>query len=442
MILDSDLPEIDQFRAIEAKLPFRFVPQFGNLVVAADNDAAAVHNWFRYKESYSAKILSTILPLLPRKTREPYSLLDPFCGVGTTLLWAQSAPEFVSNAIGIEKNPFVAFVARTKLRCGEICLFEFDKIISEVTSMSSLEKGHLPSLSSISRGTCISPYVAGRLIAIRDRILQNRSSAARDALLLGLASAIEPLSKVRKDGRALRLVDRGYQRILPVLSDRWKCIRQDVIDSKSEPTANRIKAVVYEGDGRNLEAIGIERECLDLVFTSPPYPNNIDYSEVYKLELWMLGFVSSADEFLKLRKATLRSHPTSDLSSELNPDFKSALEMAPLADVFGQLIDRVGGFHEKWRLRLLLRYFSDIWFSLQQQFRCLRAGGFAFYVVANSLHGRSGNAYLVPTDVFIAAMGSALGYQVDRVMVMRNTKRRLSGNHFLRESIVVLRKPE
>jgi DNA modification methylase len=34
-----------------------------------------------------------------------------------------------------------------------------------------------------------------------------------------------------------------------------------------------------------------ESADFDLILTSPPYPNNIDYSEVYKLELWLLGFI-------------------------------------------------------------------------------------------------------------------------------------------------------
>jgi hypothetical protein len=62
----------------------------------------------------------------------------------------------------------------------------------------------------------------------------------------------------------------------------------------------------------------------DIVHTSPPYPKNVGCSEVYKLELELLGFVRSSTEFLSLRKATFRSHPTA-ADVELNDDFRDAL---------------------------------------------------------------------------------------------------------------------
>ena len=62
-------------------------------------------------------------------------------------------------------------------------------------------------------------------------------------------------------------------------------------------------------------------------------------------------------------------------------------------------------------------------------------------VEANSLHGGAGRAYLIPTDLVLSQLAVHLGFELERLVVARNTRRRLSGNHFLRESIVALRKP-
>ena len=43
---------------------------------------------------------------------------------------------------------------------------------------------------------------------------------------------------------------------------------------------------------------------------SPPYLNCIDYTEVYKLELWLLELVKTQAEFRQVRLGTLRSHPS------------------------------------------------------------------------------------------------------------------------------------
>lgn len=62
------------------------------------------------------------------------------------------------------------------------------------------------------------------------------------------------------------------------------------------------------------------------------------------------------------------------------------------------------------------------------------------FVVGNSLHGGAATPYLIPTDLLLGALAERLGFTIERTVAARSLKRRLSGNHFLRESIVVLRK--
>lgn len=46
----------------------------------------------------------------------------------------------------------------------------------------------------------------------------------------------------------------------------------------------------------------------DVAIFSPPYPNSFDYTDVYNLELWMLGYLSSSEHNTALRQQTFRSH--------------------------------------------------------------------------------------------------------------------------------------
>jgi SAM-dependent methyltransferase len=442
MISDKDLPELENYRRLERSLPIETVPTFGPLVVSGDNDNAAIHRWFKYKEAYSAKLLQSILSHAHVSTsRSPLVLLDPYCGVGTSLLSAQVNPQSISSATGIERNPFVAFVARAKLGWPSVDPNELERIgIAALTAANDSEPT-LPELSSIRTGRCITRHIASRLLSIRNSILEFPKSATRDALLVGLAAAIEPLSRVRKDGRALRLVDRSHQHVIPLLRKKWIEIQNDVTCMQAAHK-QLVKTEVKNGDGRALSAAQIESDSVDIVLTSPPYPNNIDYSEVYKLELWLLGFVNSSTEFLRLRKSTLRSHPTSDLHSDPETDFLIAIGKEPLVSFFDPVVKRTAAYGETWRNRLALGYFSDLWVSLREQYRCLRPGGRVFLVIGNSLHGCAGKAYLIPTDLMLGQLGKTLGFQLERILIARNTRRRLSGNHFLRESIVALRKPE
>jgi len=197
---------------------------------------------------------------------------------------------------------------------------------------------------------------------------------------------------------------------------------------------------VLAGDGRNLRASGIESNSIDVVVTSPPYLNNIDYSEVYKLELWLMDFVSDAASFLKLRKGTLRSHPTSELSAD-EEQFLASTTRQPLNRSFETILSKLDTDKEKWRRRLFLGYFADLLSSLKEQYSVLRTDGLAFVVVGNSLHGGKYAPYLVATDLLICELARSIGFSVERLSIARGLRRRLSGNHFLRESVVVLRKP-
>ena len=352
MISDKDLPELESYRRLEQNLPMETAPSLGSLVVSGANENLPIHRWFKYKEAYSAQLLHRILPYAEGEATSGLVLLDPYCGVGTSLLSAQLNPGFISFATGIERNPFVAFVARTKLGWPTIETKELERIGIAVLAAANETSPTLPELSSIRTGRCISRHIAGRLLSIRDAILDFPESTTRDALLVGLAAAIEPLSRVRKDGRALRLVDRSHQHVVPLLRQKWVEIQLDVSRMQAA-YRNLVKTRVQEGDGRTLGAAGIEINSIDLVLTSPPYPNNIDYSEVYKLELWLLGFVNSSSQFLRLRKSTLRSHPTSDLATKPEPDFSAAIAREPLVHFFEPIVKRTAAYEGTWRNRLL-----------------------------------------------------------------------------------------
>lgn len=441
MISDKDLPELEDYRLLEKDLPLEMKPAFGRLVVYDAKENSPVHRWFRYKEAYSADLLNELLRYAGVTKKRDLVLLDPYCGVGTSLLSAQVNPGLISSATGVERNPLVAFIARTKLSWPLIDTRELDRASAAVLSTPRELSITLPELSSIRTGRCITRHISRRLISFRDSILRLPESAERDALLLGLAAAVEPLSRVRKDGRALRIVDRPRQHTIPTLRRKWMQIQDDVAEMQASHP--RVAAArVKEGDGRSLNSVPIDTASVDIILTSPPYPNNIDYSEVYKLELWLLGFVKTREEFLQLRKTTLRSHPTSDLQAKPEPDFLSAIARHPLARFFAPVVKRTEAHREKWRNKLALGYFSDLWVSLREQYRCLRPGGRAFWVLGNSLHGRSGEAYLIPTDLLVAQLAKEAGLELEKIIVARSTRRRLSGNHFLRESIICLRKSQ
>lgn len=435
MIFDQDIPELEAYRRYENSLSLQSREDLEELVVFGRNDAEPVHKWFRFKEGFSSSLLKTVLAEFDDVLPKNLSLLDPYCGSGTSLLSAQFSTARQISATGIERSPFIHFIAKTKcswrnlrhetlLNDGELAIeFGNDLNVS------------LPDLSSIYSGRCISTHIAGRLMAIDQaaRCLPLNSAFIR----LGIASSIEPLSKVRRDGRALRIVEKPRKLVRTVLLDNWDRMAKDVASLSATSRIANDNPLVLLGDGRNPLSLGIEDGSVDLILTSPPYPNNIDYSEIYKLELWILGFIKSQEEFLKLRYSTLRSHPTFDRRPELDEDFIAEVKEGKLSEIVGAVIARLELSGETWRVKMLLAYFNDLWNAVRNYKKTLKRSGIAIFVIGNSLHGTSHPA-LIASDLALARIGECHGFKA-HVSIARGLKRRLSGNHFLRESIVILR---
>ena len=439
MISDADLPELSFFRKAEARSRFEVSTLYHDLVAAATNDRSPVHRWFRFKESFSADLLRVVLDDL-RPKRKKIRLLDPFCGVGTSLIASQElrSSDYSITATGIEHNPFIAFVARTKVNWPRVDKQLLRKLPQAILARGLQGSPSLPRNSSFLTSRCIAPHVTRRLLQVAKAIREDGTTPSHEALLLGLASAIEPLSRTRKDGRALRIVTKPRTTISSVLTARWNSIIEDIGLMQHSLGSVPIPEVLL-GDGRRPALLGIPSNSQDLVCTSPPYPNNIDYTEVYKLELWLLGYVTNASEFLQLRRRSFRSHPTSGLEDPCK-DFIVASRRGRLGSLLSPIVARIADLEAPWRRRVLLGYFSDLWTTLEECHRVLRHDGHAVFVVGNSLHGAAANPYLIPTDLLLGAIAERIGFRVERTIAARALKRRLSGNHFLRESLVVLRK--
>src|SRR5712692_10416120 len=116
MISETKLPELAAFRKIEASVAFEAIPSYEGMFVSIANERLPVHRWFRFKESFSPDLLKAAIEDLRLEVGKSLRMLDPFCGVGTSLVAAQELQKegYAITALGIERNPFMAFVAKTK----------------------------------------------------------------------------------------------------------------------------------------------------------------------------------------------------------------------------------------------------------------------------------------------------------------------------------------
>lgn len=432
--LNPTSEEIQQaFEQIEQKLPFRYEEALGELLTFTGNLNDPIHRWFFYKESFSPRLVETILERYPAPPYYP-AILDPFCGAGTTLMTAQSRS---IPAVGIELNPFAAFLSRVKV---ERCLIDCDQFKTSLEwaiHRSFPTSVHLPELTTFHNEKYFPNNHAYELIQLRDTIWRIRTTPAiKNALLLALAATLEDVSCLRRDGRMLRYKQRTVISPKEALQHRAKAMLEDLQGSL---TQLRPQVKVLDGDARELLSILLannHRRKFGLIIYSPPYPNNFDYSEVYKCELWLVGFISSYREWLQLRRRTLRSHPSCNFpSTSYLRDSSTCRDIYRLVEQAARCTD-IGGYAQKCAPKVIRGYFDDLFQSLQQQINRLAYGGYIICVVGNSQHG---NLH-IPADTLIAKIGQGLGLELVEICVAKLRMSRNQQGRKLRESLVVFRK--
>jgi hypothetical protein len=187
---------------------------------------------------------------------------------------------------------------------------------------------------------------------------------------------------------------------------------------------------LIRGDSRKaISALG----PFDLAIFSPPYPNSFDYTDVYNIELWMLGYLKATEQNRALRASTLSSHV------QIHRDYAPApLGSQRLLEALLSLrskSDRLGSPHIP---AMLGAYFTEMLDVLASLRSVLNPGGRIWAVVGDSRY--AGVAFNVAN--ILAELVQAKGLTVDRLETLREMRAsaQQGGQAQLAESLLVLRR--
>ena len=371
-------------------------PELGKFMTFEHSKEKPIHGWFWYKEGYAPELVEYCL-----KDCQAKSVLDPFCGVGTTLLCAK---ENKIESAGVDASTLAVFVSKTKTD-------DYDESDIE-NALAFLSKKIGPGPDTRWEFELFDTRLAfprrnhGEILALRHAIEQEEGRV-RNLLLLALLSILPQASLIMKDGGVLKL-SKG-KKALPAKEIFKRRLKRIVSDLRSQVKGHAPE--VFLGDAR---AMDIPGETFDSVITSPPYLNNIDYSKIYGLELSLLSMSRAEAEQVRLRA----------IRSFIGRDMKVS-EMPPEVGDIGYKIPIAG------------TYFRDMEASFAEMLRVLRPRGSAYVVVSNSvIHDNH-----VIVDEIFAEMATRIGFSDAEIVIgaERIAHVRPQMVH-TRESIVVMRK--
>jgi hypothetical protein len=419
---------------------------YGRLVVPNSNGDEPVHRWFRMKEAYSSALFTRLAKDAGYEADQEMSILDPFAGSGTTALSALEATHQWNaqcRCTLVERNPVLRIVASAKV-AGLLRGAELAEVIEHaVPSVMREYSLHMRRWRTLTTGSVTlnnvkyySPQHTRSLLGLSRAIRVVGDVDARSALQTCLASSVEPAGRLRRDGRALRFTpERQPMHPVSVFS---AFVNRCLSDLRSvEERSARATVRVIEGDAREADVHASDGSYQWVVF-SPPYPNNIDYTEVYKTEAWVLGCYDDAAAMKTQRLATIRSH-----TSVYFPErylYQSSPFLEQIEAVIGPLLAAVpSDRYEKGRRQLIAGYADDMLCVFRSLRRVVHPDGRLAFVVGNSVHGAGEERFVIAADVLLSALAEMVGWRVEELRVARRLRRRAEDLEHLRESVVVLR---
>ena len=212
------------------------------------------------------------------------------------------------------------------------------------------------------------------------------------------------------------------------------CDDLEVVKSDSRVFSN-----VVHADSRQISLV-VEPESIDFVITSPPYPNEKDYTRTTRLEAVILGFVRNAQELRDIKKGLVRSNTRSvyvdDADHREVEDFATIQAIATQIEARRLELGKTSGF-EKMYHRVTRLYFGGMRRHLESLKVILKPGARLAYVVGDQA---SYLQVMIRTGQLLAEIAVACGYEVESIDLFR-TRLATATKQQLREEVVVLRWP-
>jgi excisionase family DNA binding protein len=339
------------------------------------NTSYLTHSLHPYPAKYIPQIPNALIQEL---SSVGDTVLDPFCGSGTTLVEALLLKRHV---IGIDANPLACLIARAKTtRLSEDNLEQLRQLEAHAIALAQQQLGTLPLFPNlsmisvpISRPTFdgidfwFEPHVVDELAMIKTMCSAIENESARQVALTAFSSIIVTVSRQDSDTRYVRRIKDirpgdTIQRFVRALSSAIGRTAEFAELTESRFTCRVIHANILDKPSTG---------PVDLVVCSPPYPNAYSYHLYHRTR--MLWLDMDQPTFKKVEIGSHRKYSQKNGGATVNT-FRAELK--------------------------------EILAWLQG---CLRPDGYACFVVGDSIL----KGQVIHNDQLLIRVAKEIGYQVE-----------------------------
>ncbi len=418
-------------------------------------DDRPAHDWYRFVLSFPPHLVRTYLADFG--LRRGQRVLDPFCGTGTTLV---ECKKLGIGSVGVEANPVAHFASRVKVdwtpspdgflrHAATAATAAAAKLHDEGladTCSPSERPGNSPQAAlrtlapeqqKLLLAGSISPLPLHKTCVLLDVLREAPSEVYGRHALLALAKALVGSIGNLHFGPEVGVAQAKED--APVIAPWYKAVRGMADDLRVLQCLRDTPAVVHRADSRSLTQV-IEPGSIDAVITSPPYPNEKDYTRTTRLESVLLGFIHTKADLQDLKRGLVRSNTRGVYQGDRDDQFiasnRKVQALAAAIEARRLELGKTSGF-ERLYARVTKLYFGGMARHLAELRPVLRPGAHLAYVVGDQA---SYLRVLIRTGQLLGEIAESLGYELRRIDLFR-TRRATATRAQLREEVVVLRWP-
>lgn len=389
-------------------------------------------------------------------------VFDPFCGSGTTLLEGYLNGH---KSFGSDINPLAAKIAKAKVGILEV---DPDVVREAVGALvNKIEGGSVdpPERTDQFGLNCIDEImnwfpvpVISKINWLLGSIRSVSEGVMRDFLEVVLSSIIRDVSQqapndLRRRRRKDPIVDADvFQLYLDALDIQYSRIEKFWTVRGYSPVKFKTSRVL-KGDSRKkktLEDLGLGKDSVDLVLTSPPYATALPYIDTDRLSLLLLFGMNSSNrrpvEHGLIGSREIGTYERRQIE-EIIQNGGGGLPISIrtyLQDLFERVEKADVGFRRKNMPSLLLRFFKDMEAVLNNSYYALRPEGEAMIVIGDNRIRVDKDFERIPTTDFVEDIALSCGFELlERIDISVTTENFVHIKNAITENVVLrLLKPK
>lgn len=377
------------------------------------------HGYHRYVGRFPSHLIRALLNYF--EAGQGDTVLDPFCGSGTTLVEARMLG---TQAIGIEISPLSALISSVKCKFPDEGLDSIS-IIKNLTAFYNDKWGafcsehdiHSCSYEDIINrsGNLVPAFANYEKWLTREALLgvsivleyiTTQSGYLKDFLTVALSAKMRSIGNVDVDvvRAEYRKTPRENVDVLKLVSNqiqRMALLGNDMLKTHKGIIGSSDSVSVIEGDALSVD---ITPGSISHIITSPPYGvESLSYLRTHLLSFRVLEPLLGVDPY-NFNEGVIGSEYLS--CEDIDVKELNVSKCSPTyTEFFNRMLDATASGNEKRRV-MMMKFFEDMYRIIYKFFIWLKPKGKVAFVIGNKKIGD----VLIPTDTIIREIFESCGF--------------------------------